>query len=65
MKNVNVIITGIYYKLTHNCVVFKDRIKAITEIRKHFSVTSDNVFHIPPFKNRSELDQHEEAGSQL
>lgn len=59
---------GIYYKFTHNYVVFKDRIKAITKIRKHFFITSNNVFHIPPLQNRSELDQHEEAvrtGSQL
>jgi len=59
---------GIYNKLTHNYVVFKDRTKAITEIRKHFSVTSNDVFYIPPFQNRSELDEREEAvhpGSQL
>lgn len=40
----------IYYKFTQNYVIFKDRIKAITAIRKHFSITSNNVSNIFPFQ---------------
>lgn len=41
---------GIYDKLIENYVIFKDRIKAIAAVRKHFSITSNNVFHIFSFE---------------
>lgn len=41
---------GIYDKFTQNYVIFKDRIKAITAVQKHFPITSNNVFHIFPFE---------------
>lgn len=43
-------IMATYDKFTQNYVIFKDRIKAITAVQKHFSITSNNVFHIFPFE---------------